>query len=161
MPTLIYRILQGVVFCDGPDGPAGFLGHSAPPAALHAAATFDRDLVHARAALIGREAYAAGCHSISSPMLNILRSPEAGRSFEGFGADPYVMSQFGAATVKGIQGEGVVAQAKHLAVNSQEHGRYDSSSDVDDRAFREIYLPGFEAAIKAGVGSVMCAYNGE
>ena len=92
-------------------------------------------------------------------MLNILRSPAAGRSLEDFGADPYLMGQFAAHTVRGIQDQGVMAEAKNLAVNSQEHGRYDSSSDVDDSAFCEIYLPDFEHTIKAGVGSVMCAYN--
>ncbi len=151
--------MQGIVFCDGPNGPAGFVGHSALPAALHAAATFDRDLVHDRAVIMGQETYAAGCHTLAGPMMNIARSPEAGRSFEGFGADPYLMGQLSAATVRGIQGQGVVAQAKHFAANSQEHGRYESSSDVDDRALREIYLPAFEESVRAGVGSVMCAYN--
>lgn len=94
-------------------------------------------------------------------MVNVLRAPAAGRNFEGFGPDPYLMGEMAAATVKGVQSQKVMALAKHFALNNQEHGRHYSSSDVGDRAFREIYLPGFEHSIKAGVGAVMCAYNGE
>lgn len=94
-------------------------------------------------------------------MVNVARAAAAGRNFEGFGPDPYLMGEMAAATVAGVQGEKVMALAKHFALNNQEHGRHYSSSDVDDRAFREIYLPGFEESVRAGVGSVMCAYNGQ
>ncbi len=151
--------LQGPIWCDGPNGDRGYSGHSAAPAALHAAATFDRQLVYDRAALLGNEAYHAGCHTLTGPMLNIARSPEAGRSFEGFGADPYLMGQFGAQTAKGIQAQDVAAQAKHYTLNNQEHARMYESNEVDDRTWREIYLPGFEETVRAGVGSIMCSYN--
>lgn len=94
-------------------------------------------------------------------MLNIARAQAAGRNFEGFGADPYLMSEGATETVKGIQEHGVMAMAKHFTLNNQEHGRHYSSSDVSDKTWREVYLPGFEHAVKAGVGAVMCSYNGE
>jgi beta-glucosidase len=94
-------------------------------------------------------------------MLNIARAPQAGRNFEGFGADPYLMAEAATASVKGIQAGGVMAMAKHYTLNDQERSREWSSSIVDDRTWREIYLPGFEAAVKAGVGSAMCALNGQ
>ena len=150
---------QGPIWCDGPNGDRGYSGHSAAPAALHAAATFDRALVYDRASILGKEAYAAGCHTLTGPMINILRSPEAGRSFEGFGADPYLMGVFGAVTTKGIQAQDVAAQAKHYTIYNQEHARMFESNQVDDRTWREIYLPGFEESVRAGVGSIMCSYN--
>lgn len=131
------------------------------PAAIHAAATFDRDLVLARALIMGAEAYDLGRHTLTAPMINIARSPEAGRNFEGFGADPYLTTEFAVQTVKGIQTNNVTSNAKHYILNEQEHGRSFESSDVDDRAFREIYLPPLEESVRAGLGSIMCSYNGK
>lgn len=76
---------QGTVYADGPNGPARGTGHSAVPAALHAAATFDRDLVHARGVIMGAESYGLGRQTLTAPMINMLRSPEAGRNFEASG----------------------------------------------------------------------------
>lgn len=58
--------MQGIVYCDGPNGPNNFAGHSAVPAALHAASTFDRQLIYDRAQIIGRETYLAGCHAVAA-----------------------------------------------------------------------------------------------
>lgn len=108
---------------------------------------------------MGAEAYDVGYQTLLGPTVNILRSPEAGRNFEAFGAVPFLAAAFAAETITGIQSQNVSAMVKHLAANNQEHGRSFESSDMDDRAFREIYLPAFEHAVRARVGSVMCSYN--
>lgn len=93
-------------------------------------------------------------------MVNLLRVPQGGRNFEGYGEDPYLVSRMAVAFVKGVQSQGVIATVKHFAANNQEYQRFSISADVDERALREIYLPAFRAAVQeAGVWSVMSAYN--
>ena len=83
-----------------------------------------------------------------------------GRNFEYLGEDPYLAARMAVSLIQGIQGQGVIATAKHFAANNQEYGRMDHSSDVDERTLREIYLPAFEASVKeAKVGAIMDAYN--
>ncbi len=92
--------------------------------------------------------------------MNIARVPMNGRNFEGLGEDPFLVGQAAAAEIRGIQSNPVVATVKHFALNNQETNRMTASSDVAERPLREIYMPGFEAAVKqGGVGSVMCSYN--
>ena len=144
------------------DGPAG-VRHgpgTAFPAPVALAATWDRTLAHEYGAALGAESKAKGQNILLGPMINIVRVPEGGRNFETFGEDPYLTSQIGVEEIKGIQSQGVIAEAKHYAANNQENQRLTVSAEVDERTLREIYLPAFEAAVKeAKVGSIMAAYN--
>jgi beta-glucosidase len=102
-------------------------------------------------------------------MMNLARVATAGRNWEGFGADPFHSAIGARLTTEGIQDTGVIACAKHYIANEQEHFRGGSvrngqlgrasSSDIDDRTLRELYLYPFEESVKAGVGCVMCSYN--
>ncbi len=96
------------------------------------------------------------------PTLNIVRDPRWGRAFETFSEDPYLTAQMAAANIKGIQSQGVMAQAKHVAVYNQETFRNGPADNaiVDTRTLQEIYLPAFQAAVQQGAtASVMCAYS--
>jgi beta-glucosidase len=109
---------------------------------------------------MGQDARARGVHFILAPGMNIYRAPMNGRNFEYLGEDPYLASRMAVSLVAGIQGQGVIATAKHFAANNMEYGRMDHSSDMDERTLREIYLPAFEASVKeAKAGAVMDAYN--
>ena len=97
----------------------------------------------------------------------IGRHPAGGRNWEGFGSDPVLQAVAAAATIKGIQSEGVMATAKHYVANEQEHFRQARewgllnalSSNIDDRAMHEVYAWPFAESVRAGVASVMCSYQ--
>ena len=109
---------------------------------------------------LGEEALAQEISVILGPGLNIKRSHTCGRNFEYFSEDPYLAGKMAAAYVRGIQEKGVSACPKHFAVNSQELKRMASDSIVDERTMREIYLTGFEIAVKESKpGTIMSAYN--
>jgi beta-glucosidase len=144
------------------DGPAGIRTTrpaTALPAPVALAASFDPELAYRFGQIIGREGRARNQDVLLSPMVNIVRVPEAGRNFETFGEDPLLASRMVAEEIRGIEGEGLVATVKHYVANNFEQDRRNVSADVDERTLNEIYLPGFEAAVDAGVGSVMCSYN--
>ncbi|MES2624607.1 MAG: glycoside hydrolase family 3 N-terminal domain-containing protein, partial [Pseudomonadota bacterium] len=144
------------------DGPAG-IRTTAPATALPApvglAASFDRDLAYRYGETIGMEGLARNQDVLLSPMVNIVRVPQAGRNFETFGEDPLLASEIVTSEILGIQNKGMMATVKHFAVNNQETDRLHINVSTDERTLREIYLPAFEAAVKNGVASVMCAYN--
>jgi beta-glucosidase len=121
-------------------------------------AAFDRDLEQAIGEAIGAEAAAHGANVILAPTINVLRHPAWGRAQETYGEDPYEVGELGAAFVTGAQ-QHVVATPKHFACNSIEDTRFDVSVDLDERALREVYLPHFEKAVRAGAGAFMTAYN--
>ncbi|SCZ97932.1 BZ3500_MvSof-1268-A1-R1_Chr7-3g09643 [Microbotryum saponariae] len=156
----------GICFQDSPLGVRSTDGVSAFPAAINVAATWDKDLMYMRGAAMGSEfrGKVSGVNVALSPMMNLARTPEAGRNWEGFGGDPY-LAGFGAAmTIKGIQSTGVIACAKHYIANEQEHyrggsGAITSSSNIDDRVMHEVYNHPFSESIRAGVGAIMCSYN--
>ncbi len=124
------------------------------------AATWNRALSHTAGKLLGKEARGRGKDMILAPGINIMRTPLCGRSFEYMGEDPYLVSEMVVPLIQGIEENDVAACVKHFAVNNQETRRLDVDVDVSERALREIYLPGFEAAVRRGkVKGVMGAYN--
>ena len=130
------------------------------PAGCATASSFDRDLIRRQGELIGQECQAMDVSTILGPAMNIKRSPLCGRNFEYYSEDPYVSAEMAAAMVEGVQSKNVGTSVKHFAVNNQEKRRMTSSSNVDERTLREIYLASFEGAIKkAKPWTVMSAYN--
>ena len=161
------------IFCsDGPHGirkQAGAgdhlgLNESLPATCFPTAATiansWDEELGETLGETLGEEAMALGVNVLLGPGLNIKRSPLCGRNFEYFSEDPYLAGKMAASYVRGIQSQGVYACPKHFAVNSQELRRMAMNSVVDERTLREIYLTGFEIAVKeGGAKTIMSAYN--
>ncbi|MFA5093723.1 MAG: glycoside hydrolase family 3 N-terminal domain-containing protein, partial [Candidatus Omnitrophota bacterium] len=145
--------------CDGPLGVRHGQATAFPaPAAL--SATWEPDMVYKVSTALSEEVKAKGRNMSLAPCINILRVPMGGRNFESFGEDPYLTSRLTVAYIKGLQDHNVIATVKHYACNNQEWERGTIDVVVDERALREIYLPGFEAAIKeAGSWSIMDAYN--
>jgi beta-glucosidase len=129
------------------------------PIPLAEASAWDPELAEATARVAGREARAAGVNWTYAPMVDIARDPRWGRIAEGSGEDPYLGSLLAAARVRGFQ-ENVLATAKHFAAyGAAEAGREYNTVDVSERTMREIYLPPFQAALGAGAGSIMTAFN--
>ncbi len=124
------------------------------------AATWNKDLAYRAGVVMGQEARGRGKDIILGPGINIKRIPANGRNFEYMSEDPYLISQLVVPLIKGIQESDVAACVKHFALNNQETERLWVNVEIDERALREIYLPGFEAAVKkGGVESLMGAYN--
>lgn len=161
------------IFCaDGPHGirkqarEGDHLGLNASlpstcfPTAATMAGSWDEALCEEIGTALGEEASALEVNVLLGPGLNIKRSPLCGRNFEYFSEDPYLSGKLAAAYVRGIQGQGVYACPKHFAVNSQELRRMAMNSVLDERTLREIYLEGFEIAVKEGKArSIMTSYN--
>lgn len=161
------------IFCsDGPHGirkQAGAGDHlglnaSLPATCFPTAATiansWDEELGETLGETLGEEAMAEGVNVLLGPGLNIKRSPLCGRNFEYFSEDPYLAGKMAASYVRGIQSRGVYACPKHFAVNSQELRRMAMNAVIDERTLREIYLTGFEIAVKEGKAkTIMSAYN--
>ena len=129
------------------------------PSGIGQAASWDPALLGQVGAAIAREAKARNFPVLLAPAINIQRDPVCGRVFEYFTEDPFLNGRLASGFVRGVQGERVVACAKHFAANSQETNRDDVSSEMDERTLREIYVPGFEAAVQAGVWSIMTGAN--
>ena len=139
---------------DGPLGLAswGLFGKAtAFPSALSLAASWNRDLAARVGDCYGQEWRARGIHFLLAPGVNTYRASKGARNFEYMGEDPYLSSEMVVPFIKGVQERGVIATVKHFAANDQEYDRYRVSSEVSERALREIYLPAFKAAVqKAG-----------
>ena len=130
------------------------------PTASAVANSWDTALGVEIGAALGEEAAAQEVSVLLGPGLNMKRNPLCGRSFEYFSEDPYLAGKLAAGYIRGIQSKGVAACPKHFAANSQETRRMASDSIVDERTLREIYLTGFEIAVKEGhPRSIMSAYN--
>ncbi len=150
-------------FEDGPNGVGdGLGGVTQMPVAVSAAATWDTALEQQYGTVLGSEFAGKGVSVALGPTLNIDRDPRWGRGFETFSEDPYLAGQLAAADIQGIQSQGVMAQAKHVAVYNQETYRNGPADNaiVDTRTLQEIYLPAFQTAVRqGGAASVMCAYS--
>ena len=169
----ISRLSIPSVFCsDGPHGirkQAGAGDHLGLNEALPAtcfppagtiANSWDEELGEKIGKAIGEEAVALGVDIVLGPGLNIKRNPLCGRNFEYFSEDPYLSGKMAAAYIRGINSCGVYACPKHFAVNSQELRRMAMNAVVDERTLREIYLTGFEIAVKEGKArAIMSSYN--
>ena len=130
------------------------------PTAATIANSWDPALGEEIGTYLGEEAASQGVGVLLGPGLNIKRSPLCGRNFEYFSEDPYLAGKMAAGYIRGIQKNGVAACPKHFACNSQELRRMASDSVVDERTLREIYLTGFEIAVKEGrAKSLMSSYN--
>lgn len=109
---------------------------------------------------LGEECQAENVAVILGPAVNIKRSPLCGRNFEYYSEDPYLASEIAASHIKGVQSKNVGTSIKHFLANNQEHRRMSSSSEMDERTAREIYLAAFEGAVKQSrPWTVMCSYN--
>jgi beta-glucosidase len=144
------------------DGPAGvgdgLGGVTQMPSGNSSAATFDPTLEQQYGSAIGAEFAGKGAAVALGPTVNIVRDPRWGRAFETFGEDPYLAGQMGAADVRGIQSQGVMAEVKHAAVYNIENPA--GTVIVDNRTLQEIYLPAFQTAIQQSApAAVMCAYS--
>jgi beta-glucosidase len=130
------------------------------PSSAGMAATWNPALIEKLGAAIGAESRAKGVSLLLAPGLNIKRHPLGGRNFEYYSEDPLLSGKTAAAFVRGVQSEGVGATLKHYAVNNQEERRMSIDAQVRERALREIYLRGFEIAVKeSSPQAVMSAYN--
>ncbi|MFL6211482.1 MAG: beta-glucosidase BglX [Pyrinomonadaceae bacterium] len=136
------------------------------PVPLGEASSWDPAAAERSAAIAAAEARAAGVHWTFAPMLDIARDPRWGRIVEGAGEDPYLGAVLGRARVRGFQGanysapDRIVACAKHwVAYGATEGGRDYNTTDVSERQLRETYFPPFKAAVDAGVGTFMSAFN--
>jgi len=167
-----------VYYSDGPmgvrSGPA-----TAFPAPIALAATWDPDSARRYGAAIATEAKYRGNDIVFAPTVNIMRVPHHGRTFEGYGEDPWLSGRIGVGWIEGAQDTGLIASVKHYVANNQEGigvnpaigpqlplgvsvigSRLFVDAVIDERTLREIYLPAFEVAVtEAGVGVVMCGYN--
>jgi beta-glucosidase len=155
--------LPALVMTDGPNGARGTSFNTSLsacfPCETSLAATWDPGLVTEVGAALGAEARRMGAGVLLAPTVNLHRNPLGGRNFECFSEDPELAGQLAAAFVTGVQSAGVACCVKHLVCNDQETHRHTASSEIDEAVLRELYLPPFEAAVRAGARAVMAAYN--
>ncbi|RDU34734.1 glycosyl hydrolase [Neobacillus piezotolerans] len=129
------------------------------PSTLAMAATFNRKLNNEAGRILGQETRAFAHHVMLGPGMNLVRHPYNGRNYEYFSEDPYLTGTLATQQVKGIQGQGVQVQLKHLAGNEQETERWTMGVQVPSRAMNELYMLPFEMAAKdANPASVMCSF---
>ena len=147
--------IPGLRMADGPPGVLTRHPSQGETATMGVAATFSVKDAEQNGLVIGREDRSLGIDVSLQPFVNIDRDLEFSRGFNTFGEDPFLSGQIAAAEIKGIQSQHVMAMVKHYVA-------YDSNSTnmfVDDQTLHEVYVAPFDAAIKAGVSSIMCSYN--
>ena len=160
---------SGLCMSDGPQAVNRADLISVFPSGVTAAATWDKNLIHQRAHLMGKEFRDKGIHVHLGPVSGPLgRHAMGGRNWEGYSPDPYLAGIATALTVSGIQAEGVQTSSKHFIGNEQEtrrskddgpHGVDAITSNIDDKTLHELYLWPFADAVRAGTTSIMCSYN--
>lgn len=130
------------------------------PTGIGMASTWNEALMEEAGALLGRECRALNCSLLLGPKINLHRHPLNGRSFETFSEDPLLAGVLGAAIIRGIQSQGVGACVKAMAANNQQHDQQSVSSEVSERALRELYYRAFEIAVDQGrPAAIMTSYN--
>ena len=149
---------------DGPNGVRGNGTSGQPsacfPSAISLGSTWNLDLINQIGIALGQEANAKDVDVLLGPTINIHRHPLGGRHFESYSEDPFLTGKIATEYVSGVQSKNVAACLKHFVGNDTEFQRYAVSSNISERALREIYLLPFEMAIKAGDAQVvMSAYN--
>jgi beta-glucosidase len=147
--------IPGLRFADGPPGVLTRHSSQGETATMGVAATFSRKSAQENGLVIGREARALGIDVALQPFVNIDRDLRFSRGYNTFGEDPFLSGQIAAAEIEGIQSQHVMAQVKHFVGYDSENG----STFIDDQTLHEVYVAPFDAAIKAGVSSIMCSYN--
>ncbi len=160
--TLIARGVPTVCTSDGPSGLRMDSGEPATsmPCGTLLACTWDTDLIEELYKFEGKEAALNRIDMLLGPGMNIHRDPLCGRNFEYFSEDPLLSGTIAAAAVRGMNAAGTAAVIKHFACNNREQNRWNVSSLVSERTLREIYLRGFEIAVKtAPVLGIMTSYN--
>lgn len=157
--------VPAVKVTDGPNGARGGIFKDGPstacfPVGIALASTWNTELVRQTGAALGAEALQKGARVLLAPTVNLHRTVFNGRNFECHSEDPWLSSEMAVAYVRGVQSTGVAATIKHFVGNESEYQRMSMSSDIPERALRELYLLPFERAVKeAGVWAVMTAYN--
>ncbi|RLC86524.1 MAG: beta-glucosidase [Chloroflexi bacterium] len=157
--------IPAIKMTDGPNGARGesFNGDVTSacfPVGIALAATWNTELVQRVGAALGEETKTKGAHILLAPTVNIHRHPLGGRHFECYSEDPYLTACMAVAFIKGVQSQKVGACIKHFVCNDSEFERMSISSEVGERALREIYLTPFRMAVKeAQPWTVMAAYN--
>ncbi len=156
--------VPSVMTADGPAGlrirPVCGVNTTAFPCATLMASTWDQEMVETVGFAAGEEVRENNIHIWLTPAINIHRSPLCGRNFEYYSEDPYLTGMLSGAMIRGIQRNGCAAAIKHFCCNNKETNRRNSDSRVSERALREIYLKGFEIAIREGhPKSLMSSYN--
>ncbi|MHA1671312.1 MAG: glycoside hydrolase family 3 protein, partial [Promethearchaeota archaeon] len=143
------------------DGPRGVIipGSTCFPVSMARAATWDVTLEEQVGNAIGKEVRAHGGNLFGGVCINILRHPAGGRAQETYGEDPFLLGEFGAALVRGVQRHNVMATVKHFAVNNQENARFKINVELNERTLREVYLPHFKRCVEEGCATIMSAYN--
>ncbi|MFC5369257.1 beta-glucosidase [Arcanobacterium bovis] len=146
----------GVGMGDGTPSPPA----TALPATLGLAATFDPELAYRYGELAGTETRALGQHLLEGPGMCLARIITGGRNFEYFSEDPYLSGVMGVNVTRGIQDQGIIAEAKHFALNDEEEQRFRYDVQCDENVMRELYLLPFEMTVKDGeVGCLMGSYQ--
>ena len=152
--------IKSVVLADGPGGVRTDRATVAYPVGTNLAATWDREMIETVAASIGDDCVQLGVGVLLGPGMNIQKNVRCGRNFEYFSEDPFLTGMMAASYTQGVQSQNVGVALKHFAVNNQETDRGMVSADVTERALREIYLRGFEYAVKeADPYTIMSSYN--
>lgn len=161
-PNLIAHKIPSVCCDDGPSGmrlDSGMKAFSLPNGTL-CGCSFNRELNTRLYALLGLEMTANKVEVLLGPGMNIHRHPLNGRNFEYFSEDPYLTGSIATAQLEGLKSSGVSGTIKHFCGNNQEYHRHTTDSVISQRALREIYLKGFEIAVKSGYAdSVMTTYG--
>ncbi len=145
---------------DGPQGVTRFTEPCALPVGISLSCTWNPEAAHEYGKVIAEEMLALKRHMILGPGVNLMRTPRCGRNFEYYGEEPYLSGTMAAAYIQGVQSLDVAACVKHFVANNQENHRCLSSSNVDERTLRELYMVPFEIAVKEGKPwSLMSSYN--
>ena len=154
MPGVPRLGIPSLRLVDGPPGVSDRDASTGMTSTMGLAATFSKEDARQNGTVVGRDARALGQDIVLEPFINITRDFTFTRGYNTYGEDPLLTGQIAAEFIKGVQAQGVMAQAKHFVA-------YDGGNDVvvDPQTLREIYIAPFVDAVNAGVSSVMCSYN--